>query len=209
MGGTFSERDIIECVRSSEVIPTIEVDGILTIKTCGSASDIEESEELLEIIRDIKNGLTSPIIEITPYLKKGCKNDNESMMEDLINATDKYEVAIALQPEANPLNSKDQQMRNQLVLLMNGSKLQNEERARLYCRRFVYCDTNILKVMHGREEYGGFPNLPTLNEDNIVADLAKFRRKLYKRNDPPTTMNSSPFFRVFCDGYCQNLGTSS
>jgi hypothetical protein len=38
--------------------------------------------------------------------------------------------------------------------------------------------------MHGREEFGGFPNLPTLNEDNIVADLAKFRRKPFKRNDP-------------------------
>jgi hypothetical protein len=65
--------------------------------------------------------------------------------------------------------------------------------------------------MHGREEYGGFPKLPVLNEDNIIVDLAKFRRKPYKRNDPGTTLDSPPFWRVFCDGYGgqQSLGGES
>jgi hypothetical protein len=40
-----------------------------------------------------------------------------------------------------------------------------------------------------------------LNEDNLIADLAKFKRKPYHRNDPANTMNSPPFWRVFVDGY--------
>jgi hypothetical protein len=56
-------------------------------------------------------------------------------------------------------------------------------------------------MMHGREVFGLLPNLPTLNEDNKVADKAKFKRKAFKRNDPSNTMNCPPFFRVFCDGY--------
>jgi hypothetical protein len=55
--------------------------------------------------------------------------------------------------------------------------------------------------MHGKEEYGNFPKLPILNEDNVVFDLAKFKRKPYKRNDPANTMDSPPFWRVFVDGY--------
>jgi hypothetical protein len=56
-------------------------------------------------------------------------------------------------------------------------------------------------MMHGREVFGLLPNLSTLNEDNKVADKAKFKRKAFKRNDPSNTMNCPPFFRVFCDGY--------
>jgi hypothetical protein len=44
-----------------------------------------------------------------------------------------------------------------------------------------------------------------------VADLSKFKRKPYKRNDPANTMDSPPFWRVFCDG-CggqQSLGAPS
>jgi hypothetical protein len=65
--------------------------------------------------------------------------------------------------------------------------------------------------MHGKEQYGDFPNLPSLNEDNVVADMSKLKRKLFKRNDPANTMDSPPFWRVFCDGYGgqQSLGGPS
>jgi hypothetical protein len=50
-------------------------------------------------------------------------------------------------------------------------------------------------------EYGDFPNLPALNEDNIVADLAKFNRRGFSANDPEVTMNCPPWWRVKFDGY--------
>ena len=65
--------------------------------------------------------------------------------------------------------------------------------------------------MFGKEEFGKFPKLPTLNEDNIVADMAKFKRKPFKRNDPANTMDAPPFWRVYVDGYGgqQSLGGPS
>ena len=97
--------------------------------------------------------------------------------------------------------NEDQYSEPVQVYLLNEAKLTVEERSRLYCRRFAYCDTNMFKTMHGKEEFGNFPKLVTLNEDNLIADLAKFRRKPYHRNDPANTMNSPPFWRVFVDGY--------
>ncbi len=40
--------------------------------------------------------------------------------------------------------------------------------------------------MGSKDELGNFPKLMVLNEDNIGADLAKFKRASYKRNDPET-----------------------
>jgi hypothetical protein len=63
--------------------------------------------------------------------------------------------------------------------------------------------------MHGKEEY--LPKLPILNEDNLVLDLAKFKKKPYFRNDPANTMDSPPFWCVYVDGYGgqQSLGEPS
>ena len=40
-----------------------------------------------------------------------------------------------------------------------------------------------------------------LNEDNVVADLAKWKRGPYKRNDPDKKLDSPPWWHVNCDGY--------
>ena len=40
-----------------------------------------------------------------------------------------------------------------------------------------------------------------LNEDNMVADLAKFKRKSFPRNNPSDTMDCPPFFKVMADAY--------
>ena len=86
-------------------------------------------------------------------------------------------------------------------MLMNEAKLTDDELSRLYCRRFGYPDTKIFKTMASMSEHGNFPNLPVLNEDNVVADLAKWKRGPYKREDPDKKMDSPPWWHVDCDGY--------
>jgi hypothetical protein len=175
------------------------VDGILTFETIGVASDIEDSEEFHQLVRDIDCGIKSPMVEITPFLKGVYAEEGESNRS--------YSNLDSLRFNQNVTEGKQ----NLGVYLLNEAKLTDDQRARLYCRRFAYCDSNIFKAMHGKEEFGNFPKLPVLNEDNLVADLAKFRRKPYKRNDPANTMDSPPFWRVFCDGYGgqQSLGGES
>ena len=69
-------------------------------------------------------------------------------------------------------------------MLMNETKLSDDERARLYCRRLGYVDTRIFATMASKSEFENFPKLKVLNEDNIGSDLAKHKRGAYKRNDP-------------------------
>ena len=71
----------------------------------------------------------------------------------------------------------------------------------LWCRRFAYCDTNRFGKMASMPEYGDFPALPRLNEDNVVGDEAKFSRRAFKANDPTVTMDCPPWWRVYIDGY--------
>ena len=50
-------------------------------------------------------------------------------------------------------------------------------------------------------EFGDFPNLPVVNEDDLISDLAKFNRKSFPKNDPEVSMDCPPWWRIKCDGY--------
>jgi len=63
------------------------------------------------------------------------------------------------------------------VMIFNESKLDVTERSRLYVRRFGYCDSNQFPRMNAMIEYGDMPKLCPVNEDSVVKDAAKFRRK--------------------------------
>ena len=81
---------------------------------------------------------------------------------------------------------------NVTTLVFNEAKATAKERSRLWCRRFAYCDTALFGLMASLPEYGDFPMLPHINEDNVVADQAKFTRKSFPRNDPSVQMNCPP-----------------
>ncbi len=140
LGGKFDDDDFIECVRTGERAPTCEVDGILTIKTEGSAKDnyIEDSVEVEFhlMVEEIKCGLRSPLVEVTPFLKGASESKEGSKFK--FSDEDKDRMLKFLR-EADVRN------RDLKCFLMNESKLEVVERARLYCHRFAYCDTNILK----------------------------------------------------------------
>jgi hypothetical protein len=204
VGGRFKAQDTIECVWTGETIPALDHGGILTVRTHGTASDIDDSVQFRKLVSDIDAGFKSPLFEVTEFLR-GSAEEIEYVKNEL----------STLSPEqlTQRLQTWDKKggSTNVKVFLMNESKLSGDEKARLYCRRFAYCDPNIFRLMHGKEEYGTFPKLPILNEDNLVLDLAKFKRKPYFRNDPANTMDSPPFWRVYVDGYGgqQSLGGTS
>ena len=89
-------------------------------------------------------------------------------------------------------------------MILNEKKLLPVERSRLWKRRFGNCNTQIFRRMAEMPEYAGFPNLAELNEDDLIMDMAKRNRRPYPKNPPSITMNSPPWWRVWCDGYgCQ------
>ena len=86
------------------------------------------------------------------------------------------------------------------VMAFNLAKVSDEERTRVYCRRFGYCNPLLLKRMSEDEKFGKLPKLIDLNEDNAIMDAAKFRKKPHHRNDPELSMGRPPWFRVYVDG---------
>jgi hypothetical protein len=76
LGGKFNSSDTIECVRSGTRVPALDIDGILTIKTDGVASELEDCMEFHKLVKDIDSGLTSPLIDVTPFIKTSSKLDN-------------------------------------------------------------------------------------------------------------------------------------
>ena len=192
IGGKFDGVDYIQCVRSDLKFAANDTEGILTVSTNGQASDIEYSDEFKMLIQEIENGLASPLVDITPFLKGIYKNPKDKNFKNAkMSKNHPIHVFLNQVKESEKLT----------VLLMNESKLTDEERSRLYCRRFGYCDTNIFKTMKEKEEFKGLPKLIVLNEDNMVADLAKFKRRAFPRNNPNNTMDCPPFFKVMVDGY--------
>jgi hypothetical protein len=51
VGEKFNDNDVIECVGTGRKISTSDENGILTIKTFGSALDLEECDDLRELHR--------------------------------------------------------------------------------------------------------------------------------------------------------------
>ena len=69
------------------------------------------------------------------------------------------------------------------TLIFNEAKCSLEERTRLYARRLGYPASGLLERMCSMKESGDLPKLTTLNEDSLVVDSAKFKRRSYKRKD--------------------------
>jgi hypothetical protein len=78
------------------------------------------------------------------------------------------------------------------IMAFNIAKCNDEERSRLYSRRFGYCNPELLLRMNKDDDYGNLPKFGKINEDNHVMDLTKFKKKAHTRNDPDISMGRPP-----------------
>ncbi len=148
-------------------IPTSSTGDVLYVQTSGFANDIEPTDKFKDIVKKISDGLMSPLVNLTNFLKdsyseSGEKNRKFAQQEVILN------IGV---PKISKVIK---------AMLMNETKLSEDERARLYCRRLGYIDTRIFTTMASKSEFGNFPKLKVLNEDNIGSDLAKHKRGPYK-----------------------------
>jgi hypothetical protein len=188
VAGSFDTPGYVECVRSGVRIPTLPKGDVLYVRTSGFADEIVPSAEFRSVVARIANGLESPLVDLTPFLLSNYSEPGES---------NRRFASQQVQLNCTNLGQKVQVK----SMLMNEAKLTEDELSRLYCRRFGYVDTKIFKTMASMSDHGNFLKLKVLNEDNIGADLAKWKRGAYKRNDPEKKMDSPPWWHVDCDGY--------
>ena len=201
--GKFDEPDVLECVRTGKLIKMIEAENIMCMETHGKASDIEDSPQFRKLVDDIRLEKVSPLVDLTPYLKGGSKVDGENSSWSKMSEGSYLTKLLLLTTTIMAMNAVSEVYNEVDVVSMvfNEARASPEERSRLWCRRFAYCDTNRFGKMASMPEYGDFPSLPRLNEDNVVGDEAKFTRRAFKANDPAVTMDCPPWWRVYVDGY--------
>ncbi len=94
-------------------------------------------------------------MDLSPYLKDsysepGERNRKYAQQEVILN---------------DGIANKDKVVK---AMLMNETKLSEDKRARRYCRRLGCIDTRIFATKASKSEFGNFPKLKVLNEDNWI-----------------------------------------
>jgi hypothetical protein len=87
------------------------------------------------------------------------------------------------------------------TLTFNEAKMDPVERSRLWVRKMACTNSGNFGRMASMPEHGDFPDLPKVNEDDVIGDLAKAVRNPYPKNDPEVSMTCPPYWRIYCDGY--------
>ena len=172
IAGKFDEIDKLECVRSGVTIDMKDKDDILVVETSGKANEICDSPQFRTLVEEIESGVRSPLVDLTEFLVEGEKETNVSRL-----APDSFLSKCLLAMQRKP-------KRVVSILLMNEAKLTKVERSRLWCRRLAYCSTDLFPRMASMPEYGDMPDVCQLNEDNLVGDVAKFKRENLVRTTP-------------------------
>ena len=198
IGGEFSVGCKLECVRSKQVVPMDTKEDILVLETDGTAADLIDSPALRTMVDEVRNGVRSPLVDLSPFLKGGSSNGGKeggnyerqfsTMSKKSLLAKFLFFTTVCMAMSAT-------------TMIFNEAKVEPEERSRVWVRRLAYTNSQLFWRMHSMPEYGDFPDLPALNEDNVVGDLAKAVRNPYPKNDPAVTMACPPFWRIYLDGY--------
>ena len=87
------------------------------------------------------------------------------------------------------------------IMMMNESRLTDEQLARLYHHRLAHPADDVPVKMGVTKT--------RLNEDCLCCDKAKFKTATFKRNDPMIHQKNPPFWRVYADGYGGGLKGST
>jgi hypothetical protein len=198
IGGEFSVGCKLKCVRSKQVVPMDTKEGILVLETDGTAADLIDSPALRTMVDEVRNGVRSPLVDLSPFLKGGSSSgekEGENYERQCSTMSKKSLLAKFL------LFTTVCMAMSATTMIFNEAKVEPEERSRVWVRRLARANSQLFWRMHSMPECGDFPELPALIEDNVVGDLAKAVRNLCPKNDPAVTMACPPFWRIYLDGH--------
>ena len=192
VGGEFNRGCKLQCVRSKVEVPMATEDNILVLETVGKASEIVDSPEFRSVVEEVRKGKRSPLVDLTPFLPGSTASKGD------IDMSSGNVWASTMSTRSFLFKFL---MLTATIMIFNEAKATPEQRSRLWVRKFGYPSSSVFRYMASMPEFGDFPNLPVVNEDDLVADLAKFNRKSFPKNDPEVSMSCPPWWRIKCDGY--------
>jgi hypothetical protein len=188
MGGELNKGRKLQCVRTKMEIPMETGGNILVLGTKGKASEIIDPPEFRAAVDEVRKGERPPLVNAAPHLPGG-KHENGGDNGKWAATTSVKALLFKFLVLAAA------------VMIFNEAEATPEERSRLHVRRFEHFGSKLFVPMDKTEERAAFPNPSTINEDDLVQDLAKSTRKACPKNDPEEAMARPPWWRVKCDGH--------
>ena len=64
LAGEFDGQDVLECVRSKQVVNMSTKDNILIMETEGRANEIVDSPEFRKVVDEVDRGTRSPLVNL-------------------------------------------------------------------------------------------------------------------------------------------------
>ncbi len=180
------EDDVIQDRKTKEVLHLSDEGphgkSILVIKT-SKISSMPNKTQVKTIADNILKRNQSALLsslEVDGENELPVLQDKERIMMSKLTSKDPFEIS---------------------VMAFNVAKLTEEERSRLYVRRFGYCNSQLLTRMTRDSDFGKLPKFCALYEDNPVKDAAKFKKLSHGRTDPELSMGRLPWMCTYVDGY--------
>ena len=101
----------------------LTAENILVMKTLGTAADLVDSPELLKVVEEVRNGLRSPLVDLTEHLK-GAKQGNKKWSGMHKNSFLAKVLCMKVMRKSTDSTK---------VLVFNEAKLPSEKLSRLWC----------------------------------------------------------------------------
>ena len=186
-----SEVDVIQCIKTKEIVHLDEENGILVLPITGDASTIRVTPEIRGLVEDIRTGHRPALVTMAALQAEECATKRQ--MEAHGNGLSAFMTVMLMATVVAAVCAP--------AMVFNEAKMGKKARSRLYVKRFGDCDSNLFPKMKGRPDvYGDVPDLQGLNEDNGTQDDAKWSRGAYPANTEQAAVAKDPWEIVFCDG---------
>ena len=187
---------LVGCFRGTET-------DVLQDRTSKKTIDLDEEgpkDKKIRLLNTIPCPMFKNLSSVKFIVNEIRKRNRSAMVHDIeerIRTNDDMNVDSEIEAAINEFEKKGIP---DSVMVFNLAKISDEERSRVFCRRFGYCSPLLLKKMNEDKNFGELPKLVELNEDNAIMDAAKWKKKPHHRNDPDISMGRPPWFRVYVDG---------
>ena len=191
-----TDKDVWQDRRSHHTVELAEegppMKKILVLKT-QPVPNIPVNKQMKELVNEIRKGNRSGMITLDDFESEKAPGSGKPLDESVGIGMTIMTMLFAI------LMATTKGTFNTTNMIFNEAKVTVEERTRLYSRRFGFADPAYLSRMHTMAEYGKFPKLVHLNEDNPGQDAAKFRQRPYKRREG--VPEKPCWHKAYVDGY--------
>ena len=169
-----SEVDVIQCIKTKEIVHLDEENGILVLPITGDASTIRVTPEIRGLVEDIRTGHRPALVTMAALQAEECATKRQ--MEAHGNGLSAFMTVMLMATVVAAVCTP--------AMVFNEAKMGKKARSRLYVKRFGDCDSNLFPKMKGRPDVYGDSGGHRNRRRHCVAMVATQGATKYRRGHP-------------------------